>query len=302
MCDLGREFQKEFENLAEADGTELLPSALEMPEQRGYVERQGQLYKEMFYKTMEQVTSRDWPTWYQTIDLVCFTKNRLLSRGGFSPGPRVFGYQQRNPDESDLAVQSLAAIGDTNVAKAMEIGKAASIAFHETDCQQAVRAAATHRPRPHYSHEMGKAVYFWRRGADAARKPATYFWHGPARVVATQLPYTVWLPYNHHLVKAAPPEKIRPASGAFSPSLNALMGFPMLRSNLRQIKSRARLTCPRTRVFHLHLLVNNIIGDKMEVPGSVCTFKSVENYSNLTMQIQVFHFSLNKPNPGENQR
>lgn len=92
LCDLGREFQKEFENLAEADGTELLPSALEMPEQRGFVERQGQLYKEMCYKTMEQgVTCRDWPTWYQTIDLVCFTKNRLLSRRGFSPGQRVFG-------------------------------------------------------------------------------------------------------------------------------------------------------------------------------------------------------------------
>ena len=29
LCDLGREFQKEFENLAEADGTELLPSSLE---------------------------------------------------------------------------------------------------------------------------------------------------------------------------------------------------------------------------------------------------------------------------------
>ena len=44
LCDLGREFQKEFENLAESDGTELLPSSLETPEQRGLVERQGQLY------------------------------------------------------------------------------------------------------------------------------------------------------------------------------------------------------------------------------------------------------------------
>ena len=45
---------------------------------------------------------------------------------------------------SDLAVQSLASIGDTEVARAMEIRKAASCAFHEIDCQQAVRAAATH--------------------------------------------------------------------------------------------------------------------------------------------------------------
>eukprot|EP00435_Cladocopium_sp_Y103_P016959 s4919_g4.t1 len=113
--------------------------------------------------------------------------------------------------ESDLAVQSLAAIGDTTVAKAMAIRKAASIAFHEIDCQQAVRAAATHGPRPHHSYETGQAVYFWRKGTDAARKPPTYFWHGPARVVATQLPTTVWLSYNHHLVKASP-EKIRPAA------------------------------------------------------------------------------------------
>jgi hypothetical protein len=188
-----------------------------MPEQRGFVERQEQLYKDMFYKTMEQLTCRDWPTWYQIIDLVCFTKNRLLSRGGFSPAQRVFGYQQRIPGGlmsdggTDLAVQSLAAIGDVNVAKAMNIRKAASIAFHEVDCQQALRAAATHGPRPHYSYETGQAVYFWRRATDAARKPATYFWHGPARVVATQLPSTIWLSYNHHLVKAAP-EKIRPAS------------------------------------------------------------------------------------------
>ena len=217
LCDLGREFQKEFENLAEADGTELLPSSLETPEQRGFVERQGQLFKDMFHKTMEQIQCSDWASWHQTLDLVCFTKNRLLSRGGYSPAQRVFGYQQRIPGAlmseggSDLAVQSLASIGDTEVARAMEIRKAASCAFHEIDCQQAVRAAATHGPRPHYAYETGQAVYFWRRGTDAARKPAIYFWHGPARVVATQLPHTVWLSYNHHLVKAAP-EKLRPAS------------------------------------------------------------------------------------------
>ena len=32
LCDLGREFQKQFEDYAEADGTELLPSSLETPE------------------------------------------------------------------------------------------------------------------------------------------------------------------------------------------------------------------------------------------------------------------------------
>ena len=109
---------------------------------------------------------------------------------------------------SDFAVQSLAAAGDVNVSQAMEIRKAASIAFHEIDSAQVVRAAATHGPRPHYNYETGQAVYFWRRGTDPARRPAIYFWHGPARVVATQLPTTVWLSYNHHLVKASPETSI----------------------------------------------------------------------------------------------
>lgn len=217
LCDLGKEFQKQFENAAEADGTELLPSSLETPEQRGFVERNGQLFKEMFYKTIEQTCCNTWDDWYQTIDLVVSMKNRLLSRGGFSPAQRVFGYQQHIPGGlmseggSDLAVQSLHQAGDQQVAKTMQIRKLAAQAFHEVDCQQAIRAAATHGPRPHYAYETGQAVYFWRRGTDPARRSANSFWHGPARVVATQLPTTVWLSYNHHLIKAAP-EKLRPAS------------------------------------------------------------------------------------------
>ena len=217
LCDLGREFQKEFEDSAEADGTEILPSSLETPEQRGFVERNGQLFKDMAYKTMEQVNCNNWATWHERIDITCHTKNRLLSRGGFSPAQRVFGYQQRLPGglmsdgAGDLAVQSRAAAGDLGVNQAMEIRKAASQSFHEIDCQQAIRAAATHGPRPHYDYQPGQAVYFWRRGTDPTRKAANAFWHGPARVVAVQLPTTVWISYNHHLVKAAP-EKLRPAS------------------------------------------------------------------------------------------
>ena len=121
LCDLGREFQKLFETLAEADGSELLPSSLETPEQRGFVERHGQLFKDIFYKTIEQTKCSTWDEWYQTIDLACSTKNRLSTRGGYSPAQRVFGYQQRIPGGlmseagGDLAVQSLAASGDVDV-------------------------------------------------------------------------------------------------------------------------------------------------------------------------------------------
>ena len=88
LCDLGKEFRKEFEHLAESDGSELLPSSLEPPEQRGLVERQGQLFKNMFAKTLEEINCENWDQWHQTIDIVCCTKNRLLSRDGFSPAQK----------------------------------------------------------------------------------------------------------------------------------------------------------------------------------------------------------------------
>ena len=217
LCDLGKEFLKEFTDTAEADGSEVISSGLETPKQRGFVERHGQLFKDMFYKTIEQMQCRDWNEWFRTIDTVCHMKNRLTSRGGYSPAQRVFGYQQRLPGGmmsdgiADLSVVSRAQAGDIGVEKAMFIRKEAAKAFHETDCSQAVRAAATHGPRPFYDFQVGQAVFFWRRGTEPSRKPANAFWHGPARVVAIQLPTTVWVAYNRHLVKVAP-EKLRLAS------------------------------------------------------------------------------------------
>ena len=40
----------------------------------------------------------------------------------------------------------------------MDIRESASKAFHEIDCRQAVLAAATHGPRPHYDYQPGQAV------------------------------------------------------------------------------------------------------------------------------------------------
>ena len=38
----------------------------------------------------------------------------------------------------------------------------------------------------------------------ASRKPPHQFWHGPARVVLTQMPSTIYLIYQGRIIKAAP--------------------------------------------------------------------------------------------------
>ena len=61
--------------------------------------------------------------------------------------------------------------------------KAAAIAFHSTECEDALRGAISSGPRPFSVFEVGEMVYFWRVGQGAAHQTAPADWHGPARVV-----------------------------------------------------------------------------------------------------------------------
>lgn len=93
----------------------------------------------------------------------------------------------------------------------MLMRKAASIAFQQTECEDALRRAIASGPRPIQNFEIGEPVYFWRVGQGHTRKPAPAYWHGPARVVMTDPPTTLWLSYQGTLVKASP-ERVRRAS------------------------------------------------------------------------------------------
>ena len=57
LRDLGKEFQADFVRCAEADGSEVDPASLEMPQQRGLTERAGGIFKTMLYKAMDYCRS-----------------------------------------------------------------------------------------------------------------------------------------------------------------------------------------------------------------------------------------------------
>ena len=68
---------------------------------------------------------------------------------------------------------------------------------------------AGHRPPRNF--EPGQLVYFWRKGTDRPKKDSYIYWKGPARVVLTAPPSTVWINYKGYVVKAAP-EHLRHAT------------------------------------------------------------------------------------------
>ena len=101
----------------------------------------------------------------------------------------------------------------------MEIRKAAAKAFFEVDSDQALRNVLAGGPRPQYDYIVGQMVYFYRLGHSKKGDRPHQRWHGPARVVMTDYPSTIWLSYQGSIVKAAP-ERIRPAARRrTSPSL-----------------------------------------------------------------------------------
>ena len=166
--------------------------------------------------------------WKELVDTTCMTRNRLLLRAGYSPIQRVIGYTPRLPGglltgtDFDQGTASLRQAGDLDVQKATAMRKSAAIAFHEADCDQALRAAALAGPRKHRNFEVGQAVYFWRRGAGTTKRARNAYWAGPGRVIMTSLPNAVWISHQGTLIKAAP-ERVRVATEEEALSLSGWM-------------------------------------------------------------------------------
>ena len=216
-CDLGREFKADFLKYMEQEAIMVDTGALEMPTQRSITERAGKAFKDMFSRALAHHTCSGWDEWRELLDITVMTKNRLYNQSGYSPQQRVLGYNSRIPGgwmtggNSDLSTQSRFRMGDVQVQRAMEMRKAASIAFHETDCKHALSHAVHSGPRPMQCYEAGQLVYFWRKGMERAKKDNPSFWRGPARIILTSPPNTIWLSFNSSIIKAAP-EQIRPAN------------------------------------------------------------------------------------------
>ena len=238
--DLGSEFKASFVRAVEEDGTEFVPSSLESPHQRGLVERAGKTYKQILYKTMNTVPCESEEQWRENVDASSMMRNRLLLKGGYSPIQRVMGFTPRLPGEllsgrdPQFSERTPVRPGDLSVLRSMELRRSAAKAFFDSDCQNALQRATLAGPRPWRTFEPGQIVFFFRRGADTQKKPASFYWQGPARVLLVDMPNTIWLSHRNTIIKASP-ERIRAASEEETMTLSSwLEGLTELRDQLRR--------------------------------------------------------------------
>eukprot|EP00435_Cladocopium_sp_Y103_P032915 s2710_g8.t1 len=161
------------------------------------------------------VACNTWDEWHEAVDVVTATVNRLANKSGFSPMQRMLGYNPRIPGSlmsggfNDLSTTSRYEAGDAQVQRSVQLRTAAAIAYHKADCEQALRNSLHAGPRAWHHYEVGQTVYYWKKGMERGKKDHPYFWHGPAKVILTNLPTTVWVAHRGRIIKACP-EHLRP--------------------------------------------------------------------------------------------
>ena len=163
------------------------PGSLEIPTQRSLTERAGKSFKEIFAKTLMDVACTTWEEWREAVDVTNVTINRLANKSGFSPVQGMLGYSPRIPGTNlsggfnDHATASRYHAGNLQVQRAINLRRAAATAYHQADCDQALRNALHAGSRKWHHNEVGQIVYYWRKGMQQAKKDNTSFWHGQQR-------------------------------------------------------------------------------------------------------------------------
>ena len=206
--DLGREFLSEFAYRCGTDGSAVDPISLEAPTQAAITEREGKSFKMIFSKAgIELGRTLNDEELHELIDITCIVKNKLVHRSGYSAIHRVFGFTPCMPGEilrgDDKNLMSISAniTGDITLQKQEEMRLAASRAFFDSECHDAIRRALATGHRRIENFQIGQEVYFWSASVhmkvahrnSASRKENHQMWHGPAHILAIQHPTSLFL-------------------------------------------------------------------------------------------------------------
>lgn len=214
LADNGKEFEAEFAQGVESDGSFLDTTAAMAPHQNGMAERRGGVWKEAFYKTVLAVSPSSKSEVEEICDQVTFAVNTLPRVDGFSPHQHVFGKEAGIPGSLELrdekVVESSALkAGETMYVKRQEIRKAAQKAYIEAHEEDRVRRAVNHQTRPTRGpYAPGDLVYFWRMWP--REKKAC--WHGPGTVIGYHDGNSkIWVAKGTKMYKCSP-EQLRRVS------------------------------------------------------------------------------------------
>ena len=187
-------------------------TSLKAPWKNGKTERAGKDWKEDYYKmTQDGPDAQTWTDFEEDCDAVNQARAPKNNHSGYSAYQRVFGkYPPQMEDAvlecggADLGVVRWQQTGELAQERSMTMRRIALQASLALDHKRRWKRALHHAAK-HYKGELhvGQPLWFWRRGANAAKRPTSAFWH-PSVVISNTLA-TVWIAYRGSAVNCARP-------------------------------------------------------------------------------------------------
>ena len=199
QVDRGKEYLAYFSDHLKTYGVEQETVPLEAPWQNGKVERAGALWKEILYKTVQEMQLQGLDDMILATTIITQCRNSFPRPNGYSPSQWVLGLSEvRVPgslldDGEAQRLELLEAADDPTSAFARSLGirESARVAQVRLDNDARVRRALLHKSTPTRGpYPVGSYVYFYRLQAPPtgqARAQARNFrWFGPARVIGVE--------------------------------------------------------------------------------------------------------------------
>ena len=189
--DQGGEFELAFTQLLEDLAIPSTVTAAHAGWQLAAGERHGGMLGDMVHAVVQEHMSEGYKAMQEALAAATAAKNATLTKDGYTPNQRVFGYDVRWPSLNDEEVPPSFAEGisvDSEVSRAHHMRTTARMALLRRDVREKVRRAVLRKPSTSQGPYMsGSRVYFW---VPSNQKGLRYknggLWRGPATVITKE--------------------------------------------------------------------------------------------------------------------
>lgn len=189
--DQGGEFEMAFTQLLEDLAIPSTVTAAHAGWQLAAGERHGGMLGDMVHAIVQEHNSEGYKAMQEVLAAATAAKNATLSKDGYTPNQRVFGYEVRWPSLNDEEVSPSFAEGisiESEVSRSHNMRTTARMALIRRDIREKVRRAVLRKPATSEGPYMsGARVYFWvPSNQKGLRYKAGGLWRGPATVITRE--------------------------------------------------------------------------------------------------------------------
>lgn len=188
--DQGGEFELSWNQLMEDLAIPTTVTAAHAGWQLSVGERQGGILGMLVQAIVDEHGCEGFTALQEALTAASVAKNSTLTRDGYTPHQRVYGYEARWPSLNDEDVGPSFAEGvsiDSEVSRAHRMRTTAKVALIRRDVREKVRRAVLRKPATSDGPYLpGTRVYFWVPSSTKGRYRPGGLWRGPATVVVQE--------------------------------------------------------------------------------------------------------------------